>query len=173
MRKALTTLGIVAALTTSFTLSARGGGVTTDPALSSAIQLAQIVVEPVLNFDVTGSTLLGPIHLRLTVYNNGLITASQCGLNGSNSAGTTVTSPAQVAQLRKDLIEAGGMTLPDQSLIVADLPLTTVTVFRGSTNSRSHTFSYWASFAEYAPIAQIINDFSAANPTECFGSILE
>lgn len=116
MRKVLMTLGIVAALTTSFTLNAGGGGIIADRAVSSTIQATQLTVEPVLNFDVTGSTLSGPIHSRITVNNNGLITASQCGSFGSNSAGTAMASPTHVAQLRKDLIDAGAMTLPDQSI---------------------------------------------------------
>ncbi len=169
MRKSLLILGAATALTCFLALQTDGAAVGPDRGLTPSIA-AGIKLEPVLNFDVSGSTLTGPLHHRLTVYNNGLITASQCsGFSGANSAGTGFTTPALAEKLRKELIDAGGLTLPDQNLSVADIPLTTVTVFKGNTNAKAHTFSYWVGFKGYAKIAQIISDFSSAHPTSCQG----
>ena len=169
MRKSLLVLGAATALTCLLALRADGAAVAKDRTLSSVFTGA-IKQEPILNFDVSGSTLTGPLHSRLTVYNSGLISASQCsGFTGANSAGTGYATPAQVEKLRKELIAAGGMVLPDQNISVADLPLTTVTVFRGDTDAKAHTFSYWVGIKNYGTIAQIISDFALAHPTSCDG----
>ena len=169
MRKSLLVLGAATALTCFLTLHTDGAAVSPDR-LTSAVLAPGIRQEPILNFDVSGSTLTGPFHSRLTVYNSGLITASQCsGFTGGNSAGTGYAAPAQVEKLRRELIDAGGLVLPDQNLSVADIPLTTVTVFNGGTNAKAHTFSYWVGIKGYGQIAQIISDFSLAHTTSCQG----
>jgi len=173
MRKSLLILGAATALTCFLTLHTDGAAVSQDR-LSGGVFAQGIRQEPVLNFDVSGSTLSGPFHSRLTVYNNGLITASQCsGFTGANSAGTGFATPAQVEKLRKELIDAGGLLLPDQNLSVADIPLTTVTVFKGNTNAKAHTFSYWVGIKGYGQISQIISDFSLAHTTSCQGIFSE
>ncbi len=135
----------------------------------SSLSVALLMREPVLNFDVTGSTLLGAFHTRLTVYNDGLVTGSTCGgFNGENSGGTTVATLGEVNQLQADLIAAGGLVLPDQNIQVSDVPLTTVSVFKGTTNARCHTFSYWGG-APYDEIGDVIADFMAKHPVICQG----
>ena len=139
-------------------------------AQSAGIGSAILKHEPVLVFDVSGSTLTGPLHISYRVYNDGYIAGSECGGPfGVNSAGTAGASEAEVLALQKALIDAGGMSLPDQNLSVADIPLTTVTVFRGDTNARAHTFSYWTNDAEYAALGQVISDFMTAHPVSCQG----
>lgn len=128
-----------------------------------------IKMEPVVNVDVTGSTLVGPTHFRFTAYNNGLVTVSRASLIGiaNESSGsfpfadadTIIVSPGAIDQLSKDLRAAGAFSLCDQNISTADIPLTTVTVFRGATNAMAHTYSYWAAFGEHADAALVINDF--------------
>lgn len=65
------------------------------------------------------------------------------------------------------------LVLGDQDLSVADIPLTTVTVFKGNTNAKAHTFSYWVGIKGYGQIAQIISDFALALPTSCRGIFSE
>jgi len=169
MRKSLLIFGAATVLTCFLALQTDGASVGGVQQLTP-ISAGGIKLEPVLNFDVSGSTLTGPLHHRLTVYNNGLISASQCsGFSGANSAGTAFTTPALVEKLRRELINADGLSLPDQNISVADIPLTTVTVFKGNTNARAHTFSYWIGIKGYGKIAQIISDFSTAHPTSCQG----
>ena len=128
--------------------------------------------EPILNFDVTGSTLLGPLHYRATVYSDGLVTGSDCGgFGGGNSGGTAAASTTSVKKLQEALIAAGGLTLGDQQLTVADVPLTTVTVFgpsRKDGTTKANTFSYWLATGAYSQIGALINEFLTENPTACF-----
>jgi len=141
-------------------------------ALSAACK-NDLMVEPVLNYDVTGSTLLGPVHSRLTVYNNGLLTRSSTSgavassFAGSGSSGGTAStgfaSPAAIAQLQKDLVDAGAFRLCDQPFVVSDVPLTTVTAFRGATDAKTHTFNYWLGIGDYAGVEQVIAAFIADN----------
>lgn len=172
MRKTLIAAGLATALATVMALRTDGSALAQDRATAISA-LNGIKMEPVLNYDVSGSTLTGPFHSRITVYNNGFITSSNCGgfvsfAGSNNGAGTAMATPAQVSKLRKQLIDAGGLTLPDQNISVADLPLTTVTVFQGATNAKAHTFSFWAGFgAGYSQIQQVILDFAGEHPTSC------
>lgn len=141
--------------------------------MSSPCPGGAIKAEPVLNVDVTGSTLVGPTHYRFTAYNNGLVTVSRANLIGAptESAGsfafadadTIYVNPAVIQQLTKDLRASGVYGLCDQNLSVADIPLTTVTAFRGATKALAHTYSYWVSVGDYAAPALVINDFIADN----------
>jgi hypothetical protein len=162
-----TMLILLAALSVALVTAgnAIGGDLTTSPTIGAPIKR-----EPVLMFDVTGSTLTGPIHFNYIVYNDGLVTGGTCGgFAGDNSAGTANATQADVAQLASDLIAAGGLKLPDQNLTVADVPLTTVTVFKGAEDARAHTFSYWLGVGSYAQINTVIADFRAKYPVSCFG----
>ena len=80
---------------------------------------------------------------------------------------------ATVSELRDLILDRLVLVLPDQNLSVADIPLTTVTVFKGDTNAKAHTFSYWVGIKGYGQIAQIISDFAAAHPTSCQGIFSE
>jgi len=173
MRKLMLTTAVTGTLVIALALRTDGTPVTQSRAAAPSFQIG-ITQEPILNWDVTGGTLSGPFHTRLTVYNNGLVTGSSCtGLGGSNSAGTAYASTAEVEKLRKELIDAGGLKLADQNISVADIPLTTVTVFKGTTDASAHTFSYWIGTGNYGKIAQIISDFATKHPVTCQGIILQ
>jgi len=120
-------------------------------------------VEPVLNVDVTGGTLAGPFHRRLTVYNNGLATVSKdidSVFGGPDiDADYTYVSAAAVSQLQSDLLTSGAFGLCDQSIIVFDVPLTTVTVFSGTTDAKAHTFSYWLGSGSYSGVQGVVSSF--------------
>lgn len=124
-----------------------------------------LVHEPVVVYDIAGSTLLGPFFEHLTVYNDGhaIISATTYDPDPGQCQ-TAVLTPAEVVQLRQDLNAAGALTLCDDSgLIPSDLPLTTITMFRGTTNAAAHTFSYWGGFdPTYGPVDQVIRDLIAA-----------
>jgi len=120
--------------------------------------------EPVLNFDVTGATFAGAFHSRVTVYNNGLGTRSKLQpVFGTEEVETVFLSPATVAQLQSDLIAAGAFKLCDLLQSTADIPLTTVTVFQGTTDARAHTYSYFFPVKGHAVVDQIIGDFIDAH----------
>ena len=169
MRK-ITLFALAAMPLAFFTATNVNGGGGTPDGVIPIDPIGFLKREPVLNVDITGSTLTGPLHSRFTVYNDGLVTSSDCGgFFGTSSAGTTVAPSEAAESLRSDLIAAGGLSLKDQPPIFADVPLTTVTVFKGATNSRAHTFSYWIGVGEYAQLASVIADFQAKYPIACSG----
>jgi len=105
--------------------------------------------EPLVMFDVTGYSLTGIIHEHLCVYDNGVVTISRVSGGTplfplTNAADVAFVTPTQARNLHKSLIQGGVLRACDEPLAVADLPMTTVTLFRsGRTDDRVHTFSYW------------------------------
>lgn len=127
-----------------------------------------ITQEPVLSFTIAGSTLAGTTHQQLTVYNNGLASISR--LNeisiGGPSTGfvdkdvdVAYVPVGKVKRLQRALKNAGAFTLPDSASILADVPLTTVTVLQGETTALAHTYSYYLLGDAYAPASKVIGDF--------------
>lgn len=134
---------------------------TTETTAAPATAAQHIRQEPVLVYDVTGGTLSGPVHAHLTVYNSGLVTYSEAAGLGTPvvNARTAYVAPDLVHALAKSLSAAGAFALPDQPLAVADIPLKTLTVFRGDTDAFAHTYSYWMGLDSYAAADQAVRDF--------------
>lgn len=105
--------------------------------------------EPLVMFDVTGFTLAGLLHEHLCVYDNGVVTISRVSGGTplfplTNAADIAFISPNDARNLHKTLTQAGAFRACDEQLSVADLPMSTVSIFRaGATDDRVHTFSYW------------------------------
>jgi hypothetical protein len=121
-----------------------------------------LVVEPVLIYDVTGGTLAGLVHSRLSVYNNGQVSISRKDFGSpTGAADFTMVPVTRVRQLRADLEAAGASTFGDEMNNVADLPLTTVTFFsKPLPHAQANTFSYWNTFdGPYWPLQQVIDEF--------------
>jgi hypothetical protein len=115
--------------------------------------------EPIVMWDVTGHTLAGPVHGRLVVYNDGVTSVASLG-NGD--VRTETIAPAAAQALRRDLIQAGATSLCDQTN-VTDMPLTTLTMFVGTTDAQAHTFSYWIANSGYAAVQAEIDEFLATH----------
>ena len=116
--------------------------------------------EPLVIFDASGGTLLGPCHKNLAVYNNGQVSLSQfSGQPGDNRNVSKRVSPALATELARSLEAAGAFRLTDQEAQVTDVPLTSVTIFRGETNAQAHTFNYWLPQGEYAAIQRAVDNF--------------
>jgi hypothetical protein len=131
--------------------------------------------EPVLMWDVAGYGLGGPIHDRLAVYSDGLVTYAAGGFEGTGSACFTFVSPEAAHQLAADLAKAGVFQAADEPLIAADVPLTTVTAFRplGNGQSRATTFSFGVAFTPVSTqVTEIVQEFKASYLPEggCNGS---
>lgn len=105
--------------------------------------------EPLLMYDVSGFGLAGVIHRHLAVYDNGVVSISSVSggtplFPSANKADITYVPAATARALLKSVVQAGARGICDEDIAVADLPLTTITIFgRGNTDDRSHTFSYW------------------------------
>lgn len=101
--------------------------------------------EPILFWDVAGWGLGGPIHERLAIYSDGLVTYAYGGWAGDDGAACfTYVAPESVTALAEDLRKAGVFGIKDSAAIVSDVPTTTVTAFRNFSNgeSRATTFSF-------------------------------
>lgn len=118
--------------------------------------------EPVLSYDTSGGTLLGPYNVNVQVFSNGEIKYSRSiGLLPDVAVVHASAPTAAINQLRTDLYAAGAFTLCDQDMFISDVPLNTITVYRGNMNGRFHTFNFWIGGTNnaYGNVLQIINDF--------------
>ena len=120
----------------------------------------EIQHEPLVLYDVNGSTLGGPIDISLTVYNDGQARLSSIGQFGNPSKSQLAfPGPAAATQLLLDLSALGAGTLCDKLFFVSDVPTTTLTVFRNATTARNHTFSWLVGVDAYGQIDQRIQTF--------------
>ena len=130
--------------------------------------------EPVVVVDVSGATLLGPVHRHLAVYTSGRVAYSAFGpqtvpgVGGVQPVSRSETiDPLLVEALVSDLARAGAWQLADQTIEPTDVPLITVTVLDGQTDARAHTFSYWIPTAPFHPVDAVLTGFmKAALPGE-------
>jgi hypothetical protein len=135
------------------------------PARGTAPCANNLMQEPVLVYDLTGYTLIGFLHRHLAVYNNGVASISAVSTNTLteapdwNKAAVAFVSPDEADKLLRELSNDGAFGLCDQSIIVLDMPMTTVTVSRGATDAQSHTFSYWFGDGSYGKVQQTIDAF--------------
>ena len=121
------------------------------------------VHEPVVLYEVTGSTLAGPYDRSLVVYNDGLARLSSAGDQGElGSAKLAFVSPEGAQALQRDLDQAGAFKLCDDSTTVSDVPLSTLTVFRAGSDVQAHTFSWWSTNEfPYEMTDKVLSDFIA------------
>lgn len=118
--------------------------------------------EPLLAYDVAGSTLVGPTYLHLVVYDDGhALIAATTDTQDPGRAAVALLSRVEVQALRAALVARGAFTQCDDTAQTADLPLRTVTVLGGTTNALAHTFSYTAPNASQAAIEQRIQSLIA------------
>ena len=155
--RALSVMGSVLAATGLFGVGLQGQGQLTPTAKN------RIDREPVVMFDVNGGTLLGPVFEHLAVYSDGSASyTSFSSLAAASVEGTTVSAD-DLNRLVQDLEAAGARTLLDQQMTVTDVPLTTVTLFRGSTDAQAHSFSYWIGADVYDTTDDVLSEFIATH----------
>jgi len=124
--------------------------------------------EPVVIFEITGGTLAGPIDRQITVYSDGLVRGAQTApgtptsLVGGGSAQVAYVDPAMVQSLVADLGMLGAGTGCDRPELVTDTPLSTLTIIRGTTESRSRTWSWLGEDGTGGAITQRLQAFQAA-----------
>ena len=127
----------------------------------SAYCTDRIPVSPVVMLTRSGRTLLGGLQLStVTVYSNGLVLSSFAdGASGANGAGQAIVDPKAIEGLAADLRALGAHAMCDERFDVYDVPLNTITVFRGGQDARAHSFSYWVPSGEYLEVEQAITGF--------------
>ena len=117
--------------------------------------------EPMLVFDITGSTIAGPVDRTLTVYNDGWTKLSEASTTGPGKCSSVKLPQDVAAALHTGLVQAGGFTLCDDARTVADLPLRTLTILGNAQTTRSHTFSYWVGDQVYTGVDALLEQFIA------------
>lgn len=121
--------------------------------------------EPVLVYDKTGGTLIGPVHVQLTVYSDGLATYSRIDpLDRDGQVSVRILSAGQVDALVDTLVAVGADVMCDDPTMITDVPLATVTVLQGDgADAAAHSFSYYdAASGAAALVESILRDFIAA-----------
>lgn len=122
----------------------------------------RLPVSPLLVYDVSGSTLWGPSYTHVAVYDDGHAMAARLG--GDPDTGhmsVALLTPDELQQLRVDLEFWGAFGLCDEPMNVLDVPVTTVSVFRGGTESAAHTFSYLIAGGAHGGVQQIVDQLLA------------
>ena len=128
---------------------------------------------PVVIVDVSGATLLGPVHRHLAVYSSGRV--SYCAIDSQGGlrelqvpvARSIAIDPVQVQAFAMGLERMGAWSLDDQKVMATDVPLVTVTVLQGEGAAKGHTFSYWIPTDGYHGVDTAIQNFVASVlPTE-------
>ena len=122
------------------------------------------VHHPLVVYDVTGFTLGGPVDLSLVVYDDGTAKLSSASAApGQGKSSLVVLSQQEVLAFAQSLLQAGSFQTCDQPLVAADVPLKTLSVFRGATDAKAHTFSWWIDVGPHATFEQLAGDFIATN----------
>ena len=120
-----------------------------------------IVHEPILLYEIAGSTLAAQVDRTLTVYADGSLKLSDASATGPGQSYRVHTTPEVVGALQVALVQAGGLALCDDTQLVTDVPLHTLTMLRGAQNARAHTFSYWTPDANYGGVDGLLEGFIA------------
>jgi len=99
--------------------------------------------EPLLVYEVTGSTLIGPVDLHLVVYSDGAVRIADIADTDAPLADRGLVDPEAVSDLMLDLERYGGMLECDATIQATDVPLHTLTMLKAGTDPRGHTYSWW------------------------------
>ncbi len=116
--------------------------------------------EPLVAYDITGATFAGPYDESLHVYNDGTVKH----FSAVHGKGTVAfVQPQEATKLARDLFFAGAFTLCDDPAVGNDIPMKTLTLFRGSPDAVTHTVNWFISDAPYGTLEQILNAFIATH----------
>lgn len=116
--------------------------------------------EPLVAFDVTGATLAGPVDESLHVYSDGTVKRFSASMGLAKIA---YISPQQAAAFSRQLYLAGALSTCDQPAAGSDVPLRTLTLFRGVVDPLAHTVNWWTDDSgPYATFQAIVDAFVAA-----------
>jgi len=117
--------------------------------------------EPVLVFEVLGSTLLGQVDDTLTVYSDGTLKLATAYADGFGQVQRVQITPREVFTLYQQLELGGAFSGCDDPRQFTDVPLHTVTLMNGVQDAWGHSFSYWIGDGTYAAIDAVLENFLA------------
>jgi hypothetical protein len=123
-----------------------------------------ILHEPLLQYEVSGSTLVGALVDRsLTVWADGTARLSEASDTTDGRCLLVQVSTEETQALHRALLQMGAFAACDEAAMANDLPLSTLTVFRGAQDARTHTFSWWVPQGDYAPFEDVLEKFITEN----------
>jgi hypothetical protein len=111
-------------------------------------------------YESTGGTFAGPTDLELVVYNDGKVRISSTVKDGGKVA-AAIVDPGVANGFMLHLQRLHSFTSCDQTGQPTDVPLSTLTIMHGDTDSVAHTHSWWLPDEESGPIEAVIQDFIA------------
>lgn len=131
------------------------------PSLTPAIGFCENTIphEPVLVYELTGSTLVAQIDRTLYVYADGSLKLAEAEADSLGRSLRAMADPKEVMALQLTLVQYGALNLCDDTRRVTDVPLNTLTMFRGGPDATAHTFSYWIGDGDYAGVDGVIQQF--------------
>lgn len=122
-----------------------------------------IAHEPIVVYEVSGSTLLGPTDLSLIVYSDGALRLSSSSANeGAGKIASAAIDAEDAAQLAADLVATSVGKGCDQNATVTDMPLKTLTLLRGDAHAKAHSHSWWTANGSEARAEFVLESFIAA-----------
>lgn len=124
-----------------------------------------ILHEPLLQYEVSGFTLVAMVDRNLTVWADGTVRLAEASTNGDGRCLLAKLPTEEIQELHRALTQAGAFGACDEDMMASDLPLSTLTIFRGTQDARAHTFSWWAPEPEYAPFEALLEAFIGKNFT--------
>lgn len=114
--------------------------------------------ELVVDYEVHGGTFAGLYDLHLSVYADGEARLASTSAVEGSKAEVAFVDPEAVAALAMDLSRGGAFVACDESGQVMDVPLSSLTILSGTTDGRSHSFSWWLPGAKL-PIERRLQQF--------------
>lgn len=156
MKTALTVISTLAAtaIAAAFVPTAAGGddGITlTSSQVAAQSEIAvtpdclnRVRMAPVAIMTTAGPALAGPVTATTSIYSDGTVILSQFNaITGGSSVIRKQVPRAAVTNLQEDVLAFGALRQCDQPKRVADIPMTTLTVFTDGPTSIAHSVSYW------------------------------
>lgn len=118
--------------------------------------------EPLVFYDVNGSTLLGARRLHFSAYSDGTVTLAEYGPTFDEPRIVVRSLNTLVVEaLLKDLVDAGAYTLTDSPVQAQDVPMSSVTVFGPSQagKSQAFTFNYYPVGGPWDAVDDVLTKF--------------
>ncbi len=115
--------------------------------------------EPVLMYEVSGRSICCLVDIQLTVWNDGSVRAASADEFGVGRAHIAVIPPLAVQGLLADMNAFGAGSACDVPSFSNDVPLSTLTVLRGTTEGRARTWSWLGDDSHNGAVEQRLNQF--------------
>lgn len=115
--------------------------------------------EPVLMYEVSGRSLCCLVDIQMTIWSDGSARAASADESGPGRAQIAYIPPLAVQGLLAELNTLGAGAACDEPSFTSDVPLSTLTLLRGTTDARAHTWSWLGDDGHGGAIELRLNQF--------------